>query len=362
MKFKIYLLGLALLTASGFSHAALECKFTSNDPLLLMSPGVMPNIVPRPVGSTNYPTLISSTAILETTPALTSKCEVGDDGEDVYMMSNNAMISMIELNGKGMFNTNIPGIYFTLAFYPDSNSVTAYFPPVSGGNFIKTGDSHEDEDALNGKTWHARLEFYQNNQFTGVPKDVNFLSIGSGPIGQILLGEPRGALDDHPRPYVNLSQMSFNIPLDRPTCAVRGPVIVNLGDWFPHEVTSSGTPLVPFHITGNCANTTMVKIKAYATHWTDDKQFITNQVTAPGAKKAGGVGLEVRVTSSDSQADQGMRLTENTVNWAIAVGDNMTPTVYEFDTRLLARLVKYGNDPVTPGGFGANVTFQVTYE
>lgn len=117
-----------LLVISGASHAALECKFNSNDTLLIMSPGIQPVITPLPVGTVTTPVQISNAIIMETTPSLSSSCEVGNDGENVYQMTNNAMLEG-EIDGKATFRTNVPGIVYTLAFYPDGNGVTAWFPP-----------------------------------------------------------------------------------------------------------------------------------------------------------------------------------------------------------------------------------------
>ena len=88
MKKYLTILALAAFGLSGAAHSALECKFNSNDTLLIMSPGTQPVITPLPVGTVTTPVQISNTIIMETTPALTSSCEVGDDGENVYQMTN----------------------------------------------------------------------------------------------------------------------------------------------------------------------------------------------------------------------------------------------------------------------------------
>jgi hypothetical protein len=64
---------------------------------------------------------------METTPTLRSHCAGGDDGGDVYQLTDNAM-EETSIDGKAAFRTNIPGIYYTLAFFPDGNGVTAWFP------------------------------------------------------------------------------------------------------------------------------------------------------------------------------------------------------------------------------------------
>ncbi|MFN2767822.1 fimbrial protein, partial [Escherichia coli] len=65
-----------------------------------------------------------------------------------------------------------------------------------------------------------------------------------------------------------MSQMSFSIPLNRPTCALRAPTTVDLGDWYPAEVENDNTRKVEFHITGTCVNTIAVYYTLSSTHTT----------------------------------------------------------------------------------------------
>lgn len=128
MKEYLSLLALMMLGMSGAAQAR-ECKFyAGTDDVLIMSPGTQPVITPLPVGTVTTPTQISTTILMETTPTLRSHCSGGDDGADVYQLTDNAMLSG-EIDGKATFSTNIPGIVYTLAFYPDGNGVTAWFPP-----------------------------------------------------------------------------------------------------------------------------------------------------------------------------------------------------------------------------------------
>lgn len=357
MKKYLTILALAAFGLSGAAHSALECKFNSNDTLLIMSPGTQPVITPLPVGTVTTPVQISNTIIMETTPALTSSCEVGDDGENVYQMTNNAML-WGEIDGKATFRTNIPGIVYTLAFYPDGNGVTAWFPP-NPNEFYLTGNDHDNEDAVKGKTWHVRMEFWQTNGFTGVPNDEDFLTASSGPIGQIILGNPNGTtVEDHPRPLVNMSQMPFSIPLNRPTCALRAPTTVNLGDWYPAEVESGNTSKVEFHVTGTCVNTIGVYYTLSSTHTTADKKYFTNTVeSSGGVTAAGGVGVMIL----DSQNDN-YPVPANGSKHVIAVGEVYGDPVSIVDKSIWAKLVKIGSDPVTVGVFGTTVTIQTTYE
>ena len=342
---------------SGISHARVECRFNSNDPLLIMSPGVQPVITPLPQGTVTSPVQISNAIIMETTPSLRSSCSVGDDTEDVWQLTNSAMLDG-EIDGKATFRTNVPGIVYTLAFYPDGKGVTAWFPPNANGQFYLTGDlEHDQEYIVDGKTWHVSMEFWQTNAFQGVPLDQNFLTASSGPIGQILLGRPSGSVSDHPRPMVNMSQMSFSIPLNRPACVLRAPTTVDLGEWSPADVDSGTTSKVAFKITGTCANTKLVQYTLSSAHTTADKTYFTNAVEGEGIAAAGGVGVRILSSPGDHypvKAD----------SWKLPIAvtdyDGTPPTV--LDTTIWAQLVKIGSEPVTVGRFGTTITFNITYE
>ena len=354
MKKLLNILVFVMLGISGATHA--ECKFyAGNDSVLIMSPGTQPVITPLPVGTVTTPTQISTTITMETTPTLKSHCAGGNDGSDVYQLTDSAMLAAA-IDGKAMFRTNIPGIYYTLAFFPDGNAVTAWFPE-NQGFFYKTADGKPL--AFNEKNWHVRMEFWQTNGFTGVPLDENFLTASSGPIGQIIIGDPHEeSTYDHPRPYVNMSQMSFSFPLNRPTCALRAPATVNLGDWYPGEVEKGTPPKVEFHITGTCVNTILVQYTLSSTHTTSDKKYFTNTVeSTAGVTAAGGVGVQIFDNYNDNYpvpAESSKRV--------IAEGAQFGDPVNIVDKSIWAKLVQIDNDPVTVGVFGTTVTFQTTYE
>lgn len=334
---------------------AYECKFyAGTDDVLIMSPGTQPVITPLPVSTVTTPTQISTTIIMETTPTLRSHCAGGDDGADVYQSTYNTMLEG-EIDGKAMFRTNIPGIYYTLAFFPDGNGVTAWFPP-SPNAFYRTGIVGYDYDMLQEKNWHVRMEFWQTNGFTGVPVDENFLTANSGPIGQIVVGDPDELKkDDHPRSHVSMSQMSFNIPLNRPTCAMRAPATVDLGDWFVGDVEHGNTTPVEFKISGTCSNTTQVWAVATSTHVTADKSYFTNSVGGGGVVAAEGVGVKLAQPYHYSHLKADFK---TLISHSEMAGD----PVYFVDAPFTAQVVKIGSDPVTVGAFGSNITFQITYE
>jgi type 1 fimbria pilin len=351
------ILTMMMLGFSGASYANLqECKFYESSDVLIMSPGIAPVITPLPVGTVNAPTLISSTITMETNPVLRSQCTGGNDGEDVYQTTNKAMSSGFDFDGKALFKTNIPGIYYALAFYPDGNGVTAWFPSNDNGFFYKTAVGEGNESAFDQKNWHVRMEFYQNGEFQGIPDDENFLTANSGPIGQIVLGNPDGTdTYDHPRPYVNMSQMSFSIPLNRPTCVMRAPATVDLGDWFVADVERGNTTPVEFKISGTCSNTTQVWAVATSTHVTADKGYFTNSISGGGVVAAEGVGVKLAQPYHYEHLKADFK---TLISHSEMVGD----PVNFVDAPFTAQVVKIGSGPVTVGAFGSNITFQITYE
>ena len=145
MKKYLSILAFAALGMSGAAKANLEeCKFYGHDDLLIMSPGAQPVITPLPVGTVTTPIQISNTIIMETTPALKSHCAGGKDGENTYQITDNSMLAGY-IDNKATFRTNIPGIVYTLAMYPDGNGVTAWFPPNAGSWYMTApNDDHEE--------------------------------------------------------------------------------------------------------------------------------------------------------------------------------------------------------------------------
>ncbi|MBJ4025699.1 fimbrial protein StkG, partial [Salmonella enterica subsp. enterica serovar Derby] len=90
MKLSPYLAALLLLSASGAAYGAMECKFYNGDTRQIMSPGVQPIITFHP--SVQTATLLASGITMELTPEMHSHCAVGDDGENIYQMTDNTLL------------------------------------------------------------------------------------------------------------------------------------------------------------------------------------------------------------------------------------------------------------------------------
>lgn len=345
---------LLLWAASSAAYAAKECKFYNGDTRQIMSPGTQPVITLRPPVS--EPTIIASNITMELTPQMTSHCMVGDDGENIWQMTDNTLLTGYTSDGKALFRTNIPGIDYAIAMYPTGQGVIGWFP-TNAGSYYLTGNSHDNEGMLDGKTWHARMDIYQMPGFTKVPAGISFISSVGGPIGHISVGRTTGTTEeDHPRPLITISDMLFNIPIVEPSCILTAPTTVDLGTWFRKDVENDKTTEVPFQITGSCVGTVKVSVVAKSANTTADKGLFTNAIQSNSSITAA-KGVAVKISSplfSHMYADSAPEV--------IATGDIPGGPVNTVNATYKAKLVRTESEAVTSGIFGSSVTFQVTYE
>ncbi|EAA7748731.1 fimbrial protein StkG [Salmonella enterica subsp. enterica serovar Virchow] len=353
MKLSPYLAALLLLSASGTAYGAMECKFYNGDTRQIMSPGVQPIITFHP--SVQTATLLASGITMELTPEMHSHCAVGDDGENIYQMTDNTLLEGY-IDGKALFRTNIPGITYAIGLYPAGKGITGWFP-LNPGQYYMTAYADDNEGYFeNEKKWYAVMEIYQMPGFNGVPSGVGFISSIGGPLGRIVLGDPVGSESDHPRPLITISDMMFNIPFSEPTCILTAPTTVNLGDWYRSDLEKDQTTEVPFQITGSCTGTIEVSFVAKSSYTNADKNLFTNSITSNSSvTAAGGVGVKI---SSPAYP----QIHADSTPEVIAVGEIIGRPVTSVNANFKAKLVKTGTEAVTPGIFGSSVTFQVTYE
>ena len=360
MRLKHFCLALIAIGASGAAHAAMECKFNDGNTRTIM-PGMSTMIVPLPPGTISVPTQISPTILLEFDTPLQSSCNVGNDGKSVWQMTDNALL-WGNVNGHATFRTNVEGIYYTLAIYPDANTVTAWFPPQAGG-YYETGDANNDEGVVNARYWHARMDIYQDPTFKGLPTNVEFLTAAGGMLGHAVIGDPHtGTESDHPRVPININDMSFQLPLHAPTCAFQAPTTVNLGDWYREDLNNDNTTAVKFKITGSCVNTKAVYAKVASSNFDDSSQLFTNSIVSNSSVTAAkGVGVLLAGPDDSRGLPQYSHITPD-YRMTLAIGDNVNvDPVYQVNAEFSAKLVKTNTEVVTSGVFGTSVTFQVTY-
>lgn len=345
---------LFLWATSGVAYAAKECKFYNGDTRQIMSPGTQPVITLLPPVS--EATIIASSIMMELTPQMTTHCTAGDDGENVWQMTDNALLTGYTSDGKALFRTNIPGIEYAIAMYPTGQGVIGWFPTDAGAYYL-TGNSHDNEDMLDEKKWHARMDIYQMPGFTKVPAGISFISSVGGPIGHVSVGRTIGTTEeDHPRPLITISDMLFNIPIVEPSCILTAPTTVDLGTWFRQDVENDKTTEVPFQITGSCVGTVKVSVVAKSANTTADKGLFTNAIQSNSSITAA-KGVAVKISSpaySQLYADGAPE--------AIATGVIAGAPVDTVNATYKAKLVRTGSEAVTSGVFGSTVTFQVTYE
>lgn len=343
---------LFFMGASGTACANLkECKFYNSDTRMIMSPGTQPVITLRPSVST---TTLLATINMELTPTLTSHCDGGNDGENVYQKTDNSLL-IGSIDNKALFRTNIPNVEYSIAVLPKNNSVTPWFP-LNSGAYYKTAINTDNESWFADVQWYARMELYQRPGILSIPSGVSFISSVGGTIGNILIGDPATSYEDHPRPLITISDMLFNIPIVEPSCALTAPTTVDLGNWFRADVENDKTTEVPFQITGSCVGTTKVSVVVKSSNTTADKGFFTNAIVSNSSITAAS-GAAVKISSPLSSHVYADGPAE-----PIAMNDIFGAPVNSVNATYKARLVKAGSAAITSGIFGTTVTFQVSYE
>lgn len=336
----------------GFSFSATadihECKFNiySVQSILDIN-GAKPTLVP--LNSVSAPTKISSLLNLGISPGLLSWCSWGNDGRRVYQKTDSSLV-VGSVDGKALFKTNVTGIAYTLAMYPNSNAFDVFFPAQTG-SYIETGNKDDSEDAISSKWWHARMEFYQLPSYAGMPENVTLIGPVAGNIGNIVVGNPNTSDEsDHPRPLITVPNMGFSVPVEKPTCTLTAPKSVDLGTYNVSDLENDNTLSVFFEITGSCNNTRKITMKLTTSKTTgSDDSLLANTASSNAAK---GVGALIKWPNNTQIVPN------STSSYSVEQGT----TIALFSASLTARLVKSDTEKVTSGTFSAIGTLQFTYE
>lgn len=343
--------GLALsILAISFSASAdlYECKFNgySVQPISDVK-GAKPKIVP--LESVSAPTKISGIIDLQVTPGLYSYCTWGNDGERVYQKTDSTLV-VGGVDGKALFKTNVTGIAYTLAMYPQNNAFNAFFPSTTG-SYVETANQGDNSELVKAVWWYARMEFYQLPSYAGVPASVTQIGPVAGNIGNIVVGNPWSSDEsDHPRPLITIPDMAFNVPVEKPTCTLTAPKSVDLGEYDVSDVENDNTQKVSATVSGNCTNTRKITMKLTTSKTTGtDGSLLANTASSNAAK---GVGVLLK------WPDNSLAVPNSTNNYATK-GNTIIPS---FSESLTAQLVKSGTEKVTSGTFSAIGTLQITYE
>ena len=207
-----------MILNSANNYAATECKFESGATLSIGRTSGLTQTL-QPLDAVSAPTQISQQVNLNLSPSLRSKCSVGNDGENVYTLTQSG-IYIGSIGSTALFATNVTGIAYSLAIRTLDNAVVAFFTsPV--GSWIKSVDTQDRESLVEDKNWSAAAIFYQLPSYAGIPADVTSITPVGGTFGKVILGNPSEQSEtDHPRPTVTITNNAFFIPVEKPTCTL----------------------------------------------------------------------------------------------------------------------------------------------
>lgn len=337
-----------MILNSANNYAATECKFESGATLSIGRTSGLTQTL-QPLDAVSAPTQISQQVNLNLSPSLRSKCSVGNDGENVYTLTQSG-IYIGSIGSTALFATNVTGIAYSLAIRTLDNAVVAFFTsPV--GSWIKSVDTQDRESLVEDKNWSAAAIFYQLPSYAGIPADVTSITPVGGTFGKVILGNSSEQSEtDHPRPTVTITNNAFFIPVEKPTCTLTAPKTVNLGEYDVSDIENDTTLSVSFGINGNCTNTRKITMKLTTSKTTgSDGSLLANTASSNAAK---GVGALIKWPNNTQI------MPNSTSSYSVEQGT----TIALFSASLTARLVKSDTEKVTSGQFSAIGTLQFTYE
>ncbi|HBN5110830.1 TPA: fimbrial-like adhesin [Escherichia coli] len=326
-------------------------------------------------------------------------CNRSDSTSGSAMRIENAMVDSGKMYGSHkLFNTSVPGLYYTLLI---SNMWSAYGTVTnvsSPGIYI--GDSAEQyfswynpsEDVLywscnnansTRKYWAVggiyqtlTIEFYTDTNFDPTVTQQIKLSSSSNYLYSFKAYGAGQGINEHSY-FIKIDFDLLNVKLTNPTCftamlsgtSVTGST-VKMGEYSAEQIRNGATP-VPFDISlQNCVRVTNIETKLVSTKvGTENGQLLGNTLTGNDAAKGIGVLIEGLATSKNPL----MTLKPNDSNsvykdYDPRGKDDTTGGVYpDQDTGITyplhfqATLQQDGTIPIEAGEFKATSTFQVTY-
>ncbi|EMC0023648.1 TPA: fimbrial protein StkG [Enterobacter cloacae] len=346
-RIKSFIILFMLLILNVFrANANVECQVNNGDTRSIGDfNGTKPTL--RAIDPVTAPTKISALYPLSLTPLLRSLCDTGDDGENIFTLTQ-ANLQVGNVDGKALFKTNVTGIAYALAFRTTGTGVTAYFAPST--SWFLTLHMNNKDELLQFQTWEAAVEFYQLPSFAGIPSEVVSVGPAGGTIGQFTIGDPNETARDHPKPTITIANMAFTTPIEKPTCTLTAPKTVDLGDYGISDLENDNTLNVYAAVTGNCTNTRKITMTLTTSKTTGtDGTLLANTASSNAAK---GVGVLLKWPDNS-------QVVPNSTN-SYSTSENSTISL--FSRLLTARLVKSDTEKVTSGTFSAIGTLQFTYE
>lgn len=325
-------------------------------------------------------------------------CNRSNNTSGGAMRIENAMVDSGKRYGNHkLFNTSVPGLYYTILI---SNMWSAYGTVTnvsSPGIYI--GDSAEQyfswynpsESILyqscnnantSSKYWavggiyqNLTIEFYTDTNFDPTVTQQVSLSRSSNYLYSFKAYGAGIGINEHSY-FLRVDFDLLNIKLSNPTCftamlsgtSVTGST-VKMGEYSEAQIRNGATP-VPFDISlQNCVRVTNIETKLVSTKvGTENRQLLGNTLTGNGAAK--GVGVLIEGLANSKSALMILKPNDSTSVYKDNTGqtqNNDSDAIYPEDDGIThplhfqATLKQDGNIAIEPGEFKATSTFQVTY-
>ncbi|HKM96466.1 MAG TPA: fimbrial protein [Buttiauxella sp.] len=276
-----------------------------------------------------------------------SRCGRGNDGNDIYTKRSSNFATVGSYSNKGLFETNIPGIVYSLQAETTGGSHPGGAISADSRELSWAGGSF---DQLDDSKWRISIILYQMPSYNGVPTGISSIKLKqTGYIGYLRVGgEQHHAAD--------ITMVSMDVPIVVPTCTSLissvGSGNVNLKDYDVADITNHKTEIVPFTLTASqCSNVTRFTTKL-TTHSAYNGLLGNN---SSASLKARGVGVYI-TAPNESQ------LLANNSNSQYVDTPGTMPGSRTFEYQ--AQLVATGESgvAVSAGEFKATGTFSLTYE
>ncbi len=297
--------------------------------------------------------------------------------------------------GHKLFETSVPGLYYTLKI---SNIWSSYTTTNISSSGMYIGDSPtqyfrwipESEATLYwscnnanssnkywavGGVWQSlTVEFYTDTNFDPTKTNKVTLSKPGGYLYSFKGYGLGGGINDHSY-FLKIDFDLDNMTLSNPTCftaALTGPSVsgstVKMGDYTPAQI-KNGATAVPFDITlQNCIRVRNIETKLMSNKvGSVSKELLANTLTGNNAAK--GVGVLIEGLKNTKSAQMVLKPNDSTsVYKDYETEDDTTGGIYpdkgngtSQPLHFQTTLKQDGNIAIEPGDFKATSTFQVTY-
>ncbi|EHD2967586.1 fimbrial-like adhesin [Escherichia coli] len=323
-------------------------------------------------------------------------CNRSDSSSGEPMRIENKMVdSGKSYGGHKLFETSVPGLYYTLAISNiwSAYTVTNVSSPIYIGDstyqaFKWSGESTEtlrwtcDNANTKNKYWAVggvmqtlTIEFYTDTSFNPTTTQQVTLSKTDNYLYSFKAYGAGVGINDHSY-FLKIDFDLANIVLTNPTCftaALSGGShvsgsTVEMGDYTPAQIKNGATP-IPFDITlQNCIRVRNIETKLISGKvGTENKQLLGNTLTATSAAK--GVGVLIEGLANKKSAQMVLKPNDSTSVYKdyeeeTDSSDGVYPDKGNGTSQPLhfqATLKQDGNIAIEPGDFKATSTFQVTY-